>query len=71
MVAMDTFSQAFPNPRLSKHVWGNEKNRKDTFTQAGIDQIDRTRTLRDLLVRNAPNLGTRFVGMTRADWKRE
>jgi prostaglandin-endoperoxide synthase 2 len=71
MVAMDAFSQAFPNPLLSKHIWGNEKNRIDTFTQAGIKQIDRTNTLRDILARNSTNLGDRFVGMTRRDWRRE
>jgi len=71
MVAMDAFSQAFPNPLLSKHIWGNEKNRTETFTRVGIGEIDRTNTLRDILARNTSNLGGRFVGMTRADWKRE
>ena len=71
MVAMDAFSQAFPNPLLSKHIWGNEGNRNETFTRAGIGEIDRTKTLRDILARNTTDLGNRFVGMTRADWKRE
>lgn len=70
MVAMDAFSQAFPNPLLSKHIWGNDGNRKATFTAAGLAEIDRTATIRDMLARNAPGLGNRFVGMTRADWKR-
>ena len=71
MVAMDAFSQAFPNPLLSKHIWGNEANRRATFTAAGLAEIEKTATIRDMLARNAPNLGNRFVGMTRQDWKRE
>ena len=71
MVAMDAFSQAFPNPLLSKHIWGNETNRRATFTAAGLAEIEKTATIRDMLARNAPNLGNRFVGMTRQDWKRE
>ena len=70
MVAMDAFSQALPNPLLSKHVWGDERNRKATFTEAGLAEIERTARLRDILDRNAPNLGNSFVGMTRQDWKR-
>lgn len=70
MVAMDAFSQALPNPLLSTHVWGNPANRKAAFTQAGLDEIDGTRTLRDILARNASGLGNRFVGMTRPDWQR-
>ena len=38
MVAMDAFSQAFTNPLLSEHVWGDETNRKAAFTEAGIDR---------------------------------
>ena len=71
MVAMDAFSQAFPNPLLSKHIWGNETNRRATFTASGLAEIEKTATIRDMLARNAPNLGNRFVGMTRQDWKRE
>lgn len=71
MVAMDAFSQALPNPLMSKHVWGDDRNRREAFTQAGLDEIDRTRTLRDILARNTTDLGNRFVGMTRSDWRRE
>jgi len=71
MVAMDAFSQAFTNPLLSVHVWGNEANRKATFTDAGIAEIKRTSVLRDVLARNTTDLGARFVGMTRPDWRRE
>jgi prostaglandin-endoperoxide synthase 2 len=70
MVAMDAFSQAFTNPLLSEHVWGDAKNKEAAFTKQGLDLIGKTATLRDLLARNSSNLGTRFVGMTRQDWKR-
>jgi len=71
MVAMDAFSQAFTNPLLSEHVWGDETNRQATFTDAGIAEINRTSVLRDVLARNTTDLGDRFVGMTRRDWRRE
>lgn len=74
MVAMDAFSQALTNPLLSQHVWGNDANRLDAFTQLGVDEITRTSSLRDILARNTqagPPLGDRFVGMTRHDWKRD
>lgn len=71
MVAMDAFSQALTNPLLSEHVWGNPQNREATFTAAGVAEIERTATLRDLVARNTSNLGNRFVGMTRQDWRRE
>ncbi|QJU57840.1 heme peroxidase [Sphingomonas sp. AP4-R1] len=70
MVAMDAFSQALTNPLLSQHIWGDDRNKLDAFTQIGLDAIVATKTLRDILVRNSANLGDRFVGMTRADWKR-
>jgi len=71
MVAMDAFSQAFTNPLLSEHVWGNKVNREATFTKSGLDRITKTERIRDLVARNTPNLGDRFVGMTRQDWQRE
>lgn len=71
MVAMDAFSQAFTNPLLSEHVWGDDANRKATFTDAGVAEINRTSRLRDILARNTDDLGDRFVGMTRRDWRRE
>src|SRR5207237_8904403 len=71
MVAMDAFSQAFTHPLLSEHVWADAKHKEATFTREGIDLIGRTATLRDVLARNTNNLGDRFVGMTRSDWKRE
>jgi prostaglandin-endoperoxide synthase 2 len=71
MVAMDAFSQALTNPLLSEHVWGNVDNRLLAFTGAGIAEIEATKRLRDVLVRNAPGVDDRFVGMTRRDWERE
>jgi len=70
MVAMDAFSQALTNPLLSEHVFGDPENRKLAFTAAGLAEIERTGCLRDVLVRNASNVGDRFVGMTRQDWQR-
>jgi prostaglandin-endoperoxide synthase 2 len=71
MVAMDAFSQALTNPLLSEHVWGNKANRKLAFTDFGLGEIESTRRLKDILVRNANGLDDRFVGMTRADWHRD
>jgi prostaglandin-endoperoxide synthase 2 len=71
MVAMDAFSQALTNPLLSKHVWGDKNNRELAFTKKGIKAIEDTKTVKDVLLRNASGLGSRFVGMTRADWRRD
>lgn len=68
MVAMDAFSQALTNPLLSEHVYGD--NPEPTFTKAGLAEINSTKCLRDILLRNSTNLADRFVGMTRRDWKR-
>lgn len=68
MVAMDAFSQALTNPLLSQHIWGNDANRDSAFTAQGLAEIERTRSLRDILDRNTqqgPPVGNRFVGMTR------
>lgn len=70
MVAVDAFSQAFTNPLLSKHIWGNKKNRLSAFTKVGLDAIGATASLRDILARNSSDIGDAFVGMTRKDWKR-
>ncbi len=70
MVAMDAFSQALTNPLLSQHVWGDKANRLLAFTAEGLAEIEATKRLKDILVRNTPGLGDRFVGMTRRDWKR-
>ena len=68
MVAVDAFSQALTNPLLSEHVWGNADVRLTTFTRDGLDAIDATSSLRDILARNSQGLGDRFVGMTRQGW---
>ena len=62
--------QALTNPLLSEHIWGDEANRRLTFTDDGLAAIAATNTLRDILLRNSRNLGDRFVGMTRRDWER-
>lgn len=69
MVAMDAFSQALTNPLLSLHVWGNDEVRLQTFTRQGLDAIEGTTSLRDVLKRNGNGLGDRFVGMTRPEWR--
>jgi prostaglandin-endoperoxide synthase 2 len=70
VVAMDAFSQALTNPLLSEHIYGDKTNRELAFTKKGLAEIESTRRLRDVLVRNSNGLGDRFVGMTRPDWKR-
>lgn len=47
MVANDAFTQALTNPLLSKHIY-NEK----TFTEIGMEIINNTQTLADVVVRN-------------------
>ncbi len=49
MVAIDAFSHALTNPILAPNVFN-----ADTFTCEGIQIIARTRTLRDLVLRNCP-----------------
>jgi prostaglandin-endoperoxide synthase 2 len=71
MVAMDAFSQALTNPLLSEHIWGDERIGRLTFTDEGLTEINRTKTLRDILERNSAGLGSQFVGMTRMDWQRK
>jgi prostaglandin-endoperoxide synthase 2 len=69
MVAVDAFSQALTNPLLSEHVFN-----ASTFSEYGLQQIEETSTLADLLRRvlspnEAQSLG--YVGMTRSDWRHE
>jgi prostaglandin-endoperoxide synthase 2 len=47
MVAADAFSHALSNPLLSPHVF-----HAGTFTTAGLDVIQKTASLADLLARN-------------------
>ncbi|MEO6351314.1 MAG: peroxidase family protein [Candidatus Limnocylindrales bacterium] len=67
MVGLDAFSQVYPNPLLGPRIY-NEK----TFSPVGMEIIDSTRTLSQIVNRNVPPIsGGYFVSMTRADWKRE
>jgi heme peroxidase len=50
MVGVDAFSQALTNPLLAKRVY----NRK-TFSDAGLDIINKTKTLNDIVARNVVN----------------
>ncbi|RAZ87102.1 peroxidase family protein [Cereibacter johrii] len=70
MVALDAFSQALNNPLLSRQVYC-----KETFTGYGLEVIEATGTLWDVLVRNlgpaAPSdIRAEDVRMTRPDWRR-
>lgn len=70
MVALDAFSQALNNPLLSKQVFNAR-----TFTEYGMDIIETTRTLGDILARNpGPELPKGFsprqIRMTRDTWRR-
>ena len=47
MVGVDAFSQAFTNPLLSIHVYN-----KQTFSSAGMEIIESTRSLGDVVRRN-------------------
>lgn len=50
MVAHDAFTQALTNPLLAKEVFN-----VNTFTQTGMDIIDDTRSLEQIIKRNATN----------------
>lgn len=62
MVAVDAFSQALTNPLLSRHVYNT-----DTFTKTGLQIIEQTTSLRDIVSRNssAPIDSEGLIGMTR------
>jgi prostaglandin-endoperoxide synthase 2 len=65
MVAVDAFSQALTNPLLSKSVFN-----RDTFSGAGWEAINQTKTLRDMLERNIPaDIDEARISMTLSDWK--
>ena len=71
MVAIDAFSQALTNPLLSEAVFGDQVNKLSAFTAIGLEAIEATGSLADLLARNGAGTAGRFVGMTRGDWVRE
>ncbi|HVC60539.1 MAG TPA: peroxidase family protein [Acetobacteraceae bacterium] len=63
MVAVDAFSQALTNPLLSEHVFN-----ASTFTQWGLDLINSTSNLGDVLARNVTARGPTPIEMTQASW---
>ncbi len=66
MVALDAFSQVYTNPLLAARVYNEE-----TFSPLGMEIIESTRTLAQLVDRNVPGRpGGYFVSLTRADWTR-
>lgn len=70
MVALDAFSQALNNPLLSKQVYTRE-----TFTTHGLEVIEATGSLWDILARNLgptppTDLRPEDIRMTRPDWRR-
>jgi prostaglandin-endoperoxide synthase 2 len=71
MVAIDAFSQALTNPLLSEAIYGDTANKLSAFSREGVDAINATGCLKDMLVRNRADPDHQFVGMTRQDWKRE
>lgn len=65
MVGVDAFSQALTNPLLSKNVYN-----ADTFTELGMETINDTSSLRDVLHRNSPrSVGDARISMTWEGWK--
>jgi prostaglandin-endoperoxide synthase 2 len=66
LVGVDAFSQALTNPLVNPHIFN-----EGTFSNLGMDLIENTRNLSDVLRRNVPASGQPiFVSMTRRDWKR-
>lgn len=64
MVGVDAFTQALTNPLLSEHVYNAE-----TFTPWGLDLIENTRSLGDILVRQGADLDPRDITMTQPGWR--
>jgi len=56
MVGYDAFTQALTNPLLAPQVFTEA-----TFTRTGMEIITRTRSLQEILVRNAADPGAAFV----------
>jgi prostaglandin-endoperoxide synthase 2 len=65
MVALDAFSQALTNPLMSEHVW----KEPTTFTPWGMQEIEATSKLGDLLARNVPHRGATPIEMTQPGWE--
>lgn len=64
MVALDAFSQALLSPLLAKRVYNAQ-----TFSATGMQIIQETRSLEDLLRRNAPDAQQVCISMTRPEAK--
>lgn len=72
MVGLHAFSQLLTNPLLTPEVYGKKENRKLTFSQRGIEIIEETKSLSELLHRNLPEgAPSYYVSLTREDWRRE
>jgi len=56
MVGYDAFTQAVTNPLLAPQVFT-----EDTFTRTGLRIINKTRTLQEILTRNAADPSRSFV----------
>lgn len=66
MVGIDAFSQALTNPLLATNVYGPE-----TFSKKGMEEIERTSTLADVVRRNTTQgPGDPYVSMTLRTWRR-
>ena len=64
MVAVDAFTQALTNPLLSEHVFNAA-----TFTDWGLDLIQQTRSLGDILVRLGLAADPKPFTMTQPGWR--
>jgi prostaglandin-endoperoxide synthase 2 len=66
MVALDAFSQVYTNPLLAPRIYN-----RDTFSPIGLEIIEATSTLSQIVHRNVPaRPGGYHVSMTRRDWQR-
>ncbi|MEG9435380.1 hypothetical protein JAO29_04280 [Edaphobacter sp. HDX4] len=63
MVGVDAFSQALTNPLLSEHVYNSA-----TFTPWGLDLIEQTHSLGDILKRQGATIDTGKIVMTQPSW---
>lgn len=66
MVGIDAFSQAFTNPLLAPRVFNEE-----TFSPMGMEIIQSTRHLSDIVHRNVPGSEKYFISLTRKGWRRK
>lgn len=67
LVAIDAFSQALTNPLLAENIYNAQ-----TFSRAGMNIIESTERLADILHRNIPDQGGRYLAtLTLPGWRRE